>query len=549
MNVVGLRRLVWVAMIVSCIPLHGMAQYSPLTPPNSGQAIASSQYPPVSPQLTPPSSGLSNNNTQLPPPYPPPAGSVEQLPPPPTQSVAPGGQAVPPKIVMAIKITGNKSTSDTKVRTYIRTRTGREFDPELVQADVRRLTQSGHFRDVRTFTQPQDGGVALTFEVFERPTIGYINFIGNKYVRDSALLKQSDLKVGDALNQYSIEEGRRKVEEFYHTKGYPKTTVEIFEGNKATDRGVAFLINEGRLQRINKVEFEGNEIATDGRLKTQIQSKPGYFYYLFGGKVDRKKIEEDIEKITAYYRSLGYFRARVSRELMFDENDEWLTLKFIIDEGPRYVVRNISIIGNEKFTTESLMSKLELKPMEYFNQGKMNRDISTLRDEYGSQGHIFADVQADPRFDEEPGVLDLVYKVKEGQVFRVGQISVKIEGDYPHTRNSTVMNRLSLRPGDIINIKKVRESESRLKSSQLFETDQTKGNPPQVVVKPPDSLGDEEILAEKPKRRSSPGPNPTPNSRGMYRGQSPEEESVSGAVPPTKDTPPPARSWYMPWSR
>ena len=60
-------------------------------------------------------------------------------------------------------------------------------------------------------------------------------------------------------------QGRRKVEEFYHTKGYPKTTVEIFEGTKPTDLGVVYLCNEGKMQRISKVEFEGNTIASDGR--------------------------------------------------------------------------------------------------------------------------------------------------------------------------------------------------------------------------------------------------------------------------------------------
>lgn len=79
--------------------------------------------------------------------------------------------------------------------------------------------------------------------------------------------------------------------------------------------------------------FEGNTISSDGVLKTQ--SKPGYFYYLFGGKVDRNKIDADVQTLTAYYRDLGYFRARISRTLDYDEEGKWLALKFIIDEGPR----------------------------------------------------------------------------------------------------------------------------------------------------------------------------------------------------------------------
>ena len=445
-------------------------------------------------------------------------GFPEQLPPP--QPNSPGaltpGAAVPAgpqQLVADIVIKGNRKTPLTKVQANLRTRRGREFDPELVQADVRRLMKDGQFRDVRTFTQSTPDGLVVTFEVFERPTMEEIKFVGNRGIKDSALLKQSDLKKGEALNQYSVEEARRKVEEFYHTKGFPKTAVSIVEGNQPQDHRVVFLINEGQLQRIWSVGFVGNEIASDSRLKTQIESKPGFLWYFFKGKFDRKKIDEDVERLTAYYRSLGYFRARISRELNFDESGRWLTLNFVIDEGPRYVIRNVTVAGNDKYTTDSLIGQLELKSSEFFNQAKMNRDVGTLKDAYGSEGYIFADVQADPRFLEEPGQLDLVYKIKEGEPFRVGKIEVKIEGDYPRTRHSTVMNRMSLRPGDLIDIREVRNSEARLKAAQLFEVDRSKGNPPQVVVRPPD-LKNPESVADKPKPRAG---------SNTYRGQSPDE--------------------------
>jgi outer membrane protein insertion porin family len=125
---------------------------------------------------------------------------------------------------------------------------------------------------------------------------------------------------------------------------------------------------------------------------------------------------------------LGFFNARIGRELEFSDSGQWLTLTFVIDEGPRYVVRNVSVAGNEKFPTETLLAQMELKSGDYFNLGKMNRDANSLRDVYGGQGHIFADIQADPRFLEEPGQLDLVYNVKEGGVWRASRVNVHIEG-------------------------------------------------------------------------------------------------------------------------
>ena len=83
----------------------------------------------------------------------------------------------------------------------------------------------------------------------------------------------------------------------------------------------------------------------------------------------------------------------------------------------------------------------------------MEKDVTFLQNRYGSVGYIFAAVEADPRFDEEPGQLDLVYQIQEGDRYRVGRIDVRIAGDNPRTRRHTVLNRVSIYPGDIADLR------------------------------------------------------------------------------------------------
>lgn len=422
---------------------------------------------------------------------------------------APPATALPyePRVLVAgVRLVGNAAVKEQFIQSQLKTRKDREFDPDVVQADVRRLASTSRFQDVRTYTQQTPEGVIVTFEFVENPTIGYIKYLGNRNVSDKSLNKQDGIEVGDPLSRYAIEEARRKIEEYYHSKGFGKTQVSILEGDKPQDAGAVFIINEGQLERIAWVKFVGNTIASDERLKTQIQSKPGFLWYLFRGQVDRKKIDEDIERLTAYYRGLGFFNARIGRELEFNETGEWLTLTFVIDEGPRYVVRNVTVTGNDKFSVERLLGEMELKSGDYFNLAKMRRDVGSLRDVYGSQGHIFADIQADPRFLEEPGQLDLVYNVQEGGVWRADRININIVGENPHTRESVVRNRLSIRPGDILDTRELRASERRLMASQLFQNDPMTGTRPQVVVRPPELQ--EAMVAEGPGSRG-----------GAYRGQ------------------------------
>ncbi len=135
------------------------------------------------------------------------------------------------------------------------------------------------------------------------------------------------------------------------------------------------------------------------------------------------------------------------------------------------------------------MRKLKLQRGAFFNQSQMNSDVARLQDKYGGIGYVFADVKAENKFLDEPGKLDLVYNITEGDRYRVGRINVEIKGDNPHTQITTVLNRLSLKPGDIVDMRELRDSERRLKASMLFVVDPSKGTPPKIVYSPPDSAG------------------------------------------------------------
>lgn len=431
----------------------------------------------------------------------------------------------PQEMVVDVQVVGNRNVRREKIAPLIRTRANRPFDPQVVEEDVRRLMRSKLFSSVRPLYKRHPNGRVVIFEVVERATIQDVLYVGNEQIRKKTLAKEAGLKPGDAMDPFSVEEARKSLENYYHRKGFTAARVSVLEGDRPGDTRVVFLINEGRKQKVLWVRFVGNTIASDARLRTIIQSKPP-FLYLFKGEVNRQQIDEDVERLTAYYRSLGFFRARIGRELEFNENQNWLILTFIIDEGPRYHIRNVSFVGNTKISTEQLQEELKLKPSQPFNQAKLNADVAKIQEKYGSIGYVLADVNAETRFLEEPGWLDLVYKIKEGERYRVGLINVQIKGDNPHTRRTAVLNQLAFKPGEIVDIRKIRDSERKLRASQLFLVDPVAGNVPRIVFSPPEVEGEKPAVAGRPKQR--------PN----YRGQSPDDcptaaEPVRPAAGPT----------------
>lgn len=395
------------------------------------------------------------------------------------------------QIIKQVIVKGNRLIPEHQILRHVRTRPGRYFDPDLLQEDVNQIWQMKGIRRVTgPYLDKQADGITVTFEVSERPYMETVKFIGNRAITDRQLAKETGLKDGDPLDLHAVRMAKTRIEDFYEEKGFAKTEVSIIEGDEIEDRNVVFLINEDVVQRVASVTFEGNSIASDGRLRSFVKMKPGVMWY-FGGKVNRRELEQDELRLTSYYRALGFFNAKIGRQLSETENGKWLSIHYVINEGPRYRVRSVSFVGNEVYNVDELGSVVRLTPVggepPEFNAAKMNEDVSRLEDLYGSQGYVFANVEASPDFLEQPGLIDLVYRIEEGEQYRVGNINVVIDGEYGITKRQVVLNRLGLRPGDLIDARLLRDAEARLMRSQLFTDGMSSPGPgPRVVVRPPE---------------------------------------------------------------
>src|SRR6185369_12029512 len=174
--------------------------------------------------------------------------------------------------VKEVRVEGNHTTPVSKLP-KLRTRMGEPYDPQAVLADVRALASSRKFLDVKSQLQAVPGGMIVIFQVVERPTLEYVWFVGNQDIRTQTLRKKAELEKGQPLDPYAVEEGRRRVEAYYKEIGYQHAEITTIEGTKPNDRKVVFLVDEGTSQRIFWTSFEGNTIAGDSRLRTQINQR------------------------------------------------------------------------------------------------------------------------------------------------------------------------------------------------------------------------------------------------------------------------------------
>jgi outer membrane protein insertion porin family len=402
------------------------------------------------------------------------------------------------KLVAAVEIVGNKSVSQHKILSHMQTRPDRIYDEKQLQADIHELYRTELFRKVTPSIKDTPDGVVIRLEIIEQPLVDEVIFHGNTRLDDRTLKKHCGIEKGDPANPFSVEMARQRLVDLYREKGMNHADVQVREGAKPGERRVFFEIAEGNVERIWSIEFVGNAVFNTALLKTKIQSRDalnGVRAYLFN-IANISKIQSDEERLTAYYRSLGYFQARVKHRIEYDTSGTWMNVTFVIDEGPQFQIRNIHIAGNQYFTEQQLATGLTLKPGEPFNLGKMSRDQRTLRsDYYGREGFVFVDISPEPHFiADEPAKMDLVYRITEGDRYKAGQIRVHIDGDSSHTKHSVVINRIGLREGRIIDLRELEASERRLRASQIFESNPALAEPPRIEILSPDERAEAESL-------------------------------------------------------
>jgi outer membrane protein insertion porin family len=396
-------------------------------------------------------------------------------------------------VILSVKVEGNQSISESFILSQMQSREDRAFDKETFNRDISALYRSSLFRKIDPYFTQTPEGVHIRLIVSERPIIRSVEFLGNERLEDGALKKHAGVQKGDPLDPISINSAKSRLIEFYQDKGMNQVDVQIINGLKSSDRDVQFLISEGPVERINSIRIIGNVAFKEELLKARIKSRDsrmGITMYI-GNKCSDLKLNEDRDALLAYYRALGYFDARVDYQKSYYEAGDFVDVTFVISEGERYTINSVSIVGMERYQPEELLPNMKMKSTDSFLQTNKLKDEKLLRDVFGAQGHIFCDVEGEVIYQPDHRV-DIIYRVREGDIYRASDIRVHIDGDF--TKRHVVLQPLrNLRPGAIIDSRELENGERRLRYSTIFNTDPSRGEVPRIEVQPPEKVDDNDF--------------------------------------------------------
>jgi outer membrane protein insertion porin family len=228
------------------------------------------------------------------------------------------------QLVESVDIQGNRRLRDEDLLYYIKTRPGDVYNQAQLERDLKELLSLNFFDKTETKVLTEEGvrgGVNVIFQVAELPIIRDLQFEGLKAVPESEVLKAfREQRVGiskeSAYDPVKTNAAKRVIRELLASKGYPNAKIEVKnEEVSATSTAITFVVDQGNRSRIVDIEFEGNEVFSDGELRNQLLlvKETGIITRFKGSDIlDLRKLQYDLQKnVRSYMFSKGYFQARI----------------------------------------------------------------------------------------------------------------------------------------------------------------------------------------------------------------------------------------------
>ena len=302
-------------------------------------------------------------------------------------------------------------------------------NPEVIRASTPGPTENN-----KTNNTALDGG--------KKDVIISIEFENNRKYKDKTLRKKLDFEVGNYIDPILAESGRRIIAEFYRKKGFPYIEVAL-NRKKLPEGKVIYTVFEGLRMQIKSVKFKGNQAIKTSDLKKAIKTKTRS-WLLWPVYYTEEKIAEDVEKLRTLYYERGFLNHRIAVRGQTH-------IIFIIEEGPLYKVRNVTLKGNSHFDNETLLANLKLETGQTYYQRKAQAHAKRILKLYREDGYVDAEARQHLRFVPEANVVDVEFKIDEGRQFRIGKIEITGNEQVHDKVIRRILDEYDFSPGELYN--------------------------------------------------------------------------------------------------
>jgi len=356
-----------------------------------------------------------------------------------------------------------------RVLKKLRTKAGDPFNQTIFDQDLKSLSEE--YDRVEPVIESQGNEIEINLKIWQKPMIRSIKWHGNSHVKTRLLQKELDISAHTLFNRDGFNHAFTKVKEYYIKKGYFESQLEykVIPYTDTNEVDIEITIHEGPSGHISKISFNGLTKQDQAAILELIQTKKYNFFTSWAtgrGTYHEEALEQDKLIIVNYLQNQGYADARVNLQTKEDERGR---LEIIISavKGEVFHFGSIEIEGNELLDESQIRKVLLIKDGSTFSSEKLRDTAQNIKDLYGKDGYIEANVNYLLHLSHTKPTYDVVFQVEEGEQFRIGMI--RVVGGVATNKN-VILRESLLVPGEVFDSRRLKATEERLLGMGYFKS-------------------------------------------------------------------------------
>jgi outer membrane protein assembly factor BamA len=302
----------------------------------------------------------------------------------------------------------------------------------------------------------------ITFHVTAGPLVRVS--VAGAHVRKGTQRRLLPLYQQVGVDDELVQEGRNNLISYFQSKGYFDAGVETKVNKQGKDETILYQITKGPKHKVATVSIEGNKTLGDKELMAHVSIKKGHLFS--HGEFSEKLLRASAKNLEATYKAEGFSDVKVTPKVEGRGGD--IDVSFEVNEGPRDVVRTLTIVGNNTMTVAQLVPKgLKLAAGKPYSQSKADEDRRNITVKYLESGYLIASFRETVTSEKSDlHSLTVTYEIQEGP--RVMTSSVVTLGRV-HTRQRIIDRAVKLTPNTPLTTGNMLSAESRLYSPAIFD--------------------------------------------------------------------------------
>lgn len=379
--------------------------------------------------------------------------------------------------ISEVVVEGGVTVTLDTVTYYLGLEAGDPLESEIIAEGFHRLWDSGLFESIRIESEDTPSGeVILYVVVVERPFVSTVVFEGNKKVNTGDMKDKLDEKGIDVprnvpLKMSQLARIQTAIKEIYDEEGFRSARVAFDVQDEGRNRRkVVYVIDEGGKVKIDEIDFIGNEVFSDGKLRGALKEvKAMNLYRKWGKKIvyTRENWEADRDNLRNFYLNNGFLDIKVGEPVLdlIAKNPDADTLEgkkykmkvtIPVEEGEAYAVESIDVEGVEIFNSDAIKQFFDVKTGRTYSKKEFDSGKEKITELYHNSGYIYAYAnERYERVEDKDLAVNVVVDVFEGDRFHLGRI--EFIGN-SNTRDKVLRREFRIVEGNWINMGALKSS-------------------------------------------------------------------------------------------